>query len=136
MQGKGTVAGVHNMQGFNLSPTEYTNRVQSISGKTPGLWSGDFLYPYEARTNDMKTHREEVVSEAKRQWDKGALVNIMWHAANPKSLMNGQTCLTCNEQGLVDGSVVDKCDPETGLGTGTGPWSSLTDTEWMQLVCV
>jgi mannan endo-1,4-beta-mannosidase len=44
------------------------------------LWSGDFLFQQENIAN-----RQLMVDEALRQWGKGAVVNIMWHACNPAS---------------------------------------------------
>jgi mannan endo-1,4-beta-mannosidase len=77
ISGSKTVAGIHNREP-NASPARWTNAVDSVTGKFPGLWSGDFLFQ-----QDNITNRQLMVDEALRQWNKGAIVNIMWHACNP-----------------------------------------------------
>jgi len=42
------------------------------------LSSGDFLFQEENIDN-----RQKMIDEAVEQWNKGAVVNIMWHACNP-----------------------------------------------------
>lgn len=77
ISGSKTVAGIHNREP-NASPAQWTNAVDSVTGKFPGLWSGDFLFQ-----QDNISNRQLMVDEALRQWKKGAIVNIMWHACNP-----------------------------------------------------
>ncbi len=69
------VAGVHNK--LSQTPASFTNEVTGIAGKAPGLWSGDFLFDYNIQ------HRWAMVHEAKKQFQSGAIVNIMWHACSP-----------------------------------------------------
>lgn len=76
VSGKKTVAGIHNR--YNTSPAQYTQQIHDTTGRYPGLWSGDFLFESEHIAN-----RWTMVSEAKKQWDAGSLVNIMWHACSP-----------------------------------------------------
>lgn len=106
MKGKGTIAGVQNKH--SRTPSSFTDQAQAVSGRTPGLWSGDFLFNQENIDN-----RWTMVNEAKRQWVKGALVNIMWHACNP----------TLNEPCHYS----NHCQ-------GDGPWSDISDNDWNQLV--
>jgi len=77
ISGSKTVAGIHNREP-NAAPARWTNEVYSATGKFPGLWSGDFLFQ-----QDNINNRQLMVDEALRQWEKGAIVNIMWHACNP-----------------------------------------------------
>jgi mannan endo-1,4-beta-mannosidase len=63
--------------------TAYTNDVQRITGKYPGLWSGDFLF----EANDQR--RWAVVREAENQWRNDAIINLMWHACPPTQ---GESC--------------------------------------------
>jgi mannan endo-1,4-beta-mannosidase len=77
ISGVKTVAGQHNQEP-NTDPDRWTEYIYKVTGKYPALWSGDFLYQQE---NIDK--RWTMIREAKRQWDMGAIVNIMWHACPP-----------------------------------------------------
>ena len=77
ISGSKTVAGIHNREP-NASPARWTNAVDSVTGKIPGFWSGDFLFQ-----EDNIKNRHLLVDEALRQWERGAIINIMWHACNP-----------------------------------------------------
>ena len=77
ISGTKTIAGIHNREP-NAKPGQWTNEIFKTVGKYPGLWSGDFLFQQENIDN-----RQQMVEEALRQWQKGAVVNIMWHACNP-----------------------------------------------------
>src|SRR5664279_565401 len=102
ISGKKTVAGIHNREP-NDSPQRWTNEIYKLTGKYPGLWSGDFLFQSENISN-----RQVMISEALRQWNHGALVNIMWHACNP--------------------ALTEPCGWDS-----TGVLSSLSDQEWREL---
>lgn len=77
IQGKQTIGGIHNREP-NADPDRWTEWVKDETGQYPGLWSGDFLFQSENIAN-----RWTMIYEAEKQWKKGALVNIMWHACNP-----------------------------------------------------
>ena len=77
ISGKYTIAGTHNKEP-NATPARWSNKVDSVTGHLPGLWSGDFLFQ-----QDNIENRQLMINEAMRQWNKGAVVNIMWHACNP-----------------------------------------------------
>jgi mannan endo-1,4-beta-mannosidase len=77
ISGKKTVAGIHNREP-NATPAVWTEKVYSVTGKYPALWSGDFLFQ-----QDNIDNRQIMINEAIAQYQKGALVNIMWHACNP-----------------------------------------------------
>jgi hypothetical protein len=75
IQGKRTVAGQHNKN--NASPSDATDQVTSITGKAPGLWSGDFLFGGDV------ADRATMIAQAKKEWTKGSLVQLMYHACSP-----------------------------------------------------
>lgn len=102
ISGKQTVIGIHNREP-NAQPSLQTNNVYNITGKYPALWSGDFLFSQ----NDVN-NRWTMIYEAKRQWDNGALVNIMMHVTPP----------TQSDVGQWDGGVV----------------SSLSNAQWNDLI--
>jgi len=77
ISGKYTIAGTHNKEP-NATPARWSNKVDSVTGHFPGLWSGDFLFQ-----QDNIDNRQLMVDEALKQWKNGAVVNIMWHACNP-----------------------------------------------------
>jgi len=77
ISGEYTVAGQHNKEP-NAVPDKWTREINKITGKYPGLWSGDFLFQEENITN-----RPTMINEAKKQWENGAIINLMWHACNP-----------------------------------------------------
>lgn len=101
--GKQTIAGIHNREP-NAEPAKWTNEMVKITGKQPGLWSGDFLFQKENIDN-----RGLMINEAIKQWKKGSIVNIMWHACNPAL---SQPC---------------------GWDDGSGVLSNLTDLQWKEL---
>jgi mannan endo-1,4-beta-mannosidase len=77
ISGHKTIAGIHNREP-NATPARWTNKVDSLTGKYPGFWSGDFLFQ-----RDNINNRQIMVNEALAQWKKGAVVQIMWHACDP-----------------------------------------------------
>jgi mannan endo-1,4-beta-mannosidase len=77
ISGKYTIAGTHNKEP-NATPARWSKKVDSVSGHLPGLWSGDFLFQ-----QDNIQNRQLMIDEALKQWNQGAVVNIMWHACNP-----------------------------------------------------
>lgn len=77
ISGSNTVAGIHNNEP-NTTPTHWTDEMYKVTGKYPALWSGDFLFQADNINN-----RGIMIEEAVRQWKKGSLINLMWHACNP-----------------------------------------------------
>ncbi len=102
--GSQTVAGQHNKEP-NSTPALATDRVFGITGRRPALWSGDFLF---VAGSVEPENRWAMVHEARREWDAGALVNLMFHACPPDQ-------------------------PEPCLWEG-GVKSHLTDAQWADLV--
>lgn len=103
ISGKSTLSGIHNREP-NATPAAWTNKIAETTGKFPALWSGDFLFQQENIAN-----RQVMVEEAVRQWKKGAMINLMWHACNPAK---SEPC------GWDDNGVKSK----------------MTDAEWNQLL--
>ncbi len=104
ISGKKTIAGIHNREP-NATPARWTEEVKTTTGKYPGLWSGDFLFQADNIAN-----RQLMIDEALRQWKKGALISILWHACNPA---NTQPC---------------------NWDDGKGVLSSLSSEQWKELI--
>lgn len=104
ISGKKTAAGQHNREP-NAEPSMWTDSIRALTGVYPKLWSGDFLFQEE----NIKD-RWDMILEAERQWNKGAIVNIMWHCCSP----------------LVE----EPC----AWGEGKGVLSPMSDEEWLQLI--
>jgi len=104
ISGSKTVGGIHNREPAS-TPTKWTDEIYNSSGKYPGYWSNDFYFQSYNIEN-----RSVVIQEAINQWQKGAIVNLMWHACNPA---NSQPCEWDN---------------------GTGVLSTLTDAQWTELI--
>ena len=77
ISGNKTIAGQHNDQKDGTGASTYTEKVNSITGKYPGLWSGDFLFSGDSQL------RWDITYEAEQQWNKGAIINMMWHCCPP-----------------------------------------------------
>jgi len=103
ISGTKTVAGIHNREP-NAIPSLWTDSITLKSGKTPGLWSGDFLF----LKNDIDA-RWKMIYEAEKEWKKGSLVNIMWHTCSP-------------------------ANPEPCAWDKTGVLDHLSDEEWTSLI--
>ena len=83
ISGKKTLAGQHNKEP-NADPDRWTRFIKETTGQYPALWSGDFLFQ-----QDNIDNRWEMIHEAKKQWDHGAVINLMWHACPPDE---GEPC--------------------------------------------
>ncbi|MFA7421862.1 MAG: glycosyl hydrolase [Melioribacteraceae bacterium] len=83
ISGKQTIAGQHNREP-NSTPAKWTDEIYKTTGKFPALWSGDFLF----QADNIK-NRWTMIFEAKKQWDKGAIVQIMLHTCPP---IYGEPC--------------------------------------------
>ncbi|TYP76734.1 glycosyl hydrolase [Paenibacillus methanolicus] len=114
----GTVIGEHNREP-NSDPAKYTNAIIGITGKTPALWSGDFLFS----SSDV-SNRQTMIDEAKKQWANGAIVQLMMHVTPP----------TQSDVGSWDGGVVSELSDSqwstliTNGGTLNTAWKKRLDT--------
>jgi len=104
ISGTKTLSGQHNGEP-NSDPAIWTNWIYSVTGWYPGLWGGDFLYLYD---DVQPCNRWKMITEAKNQWDNGALVTLMWHVCPP--------------------TVPEPCGWEDGI------MSDLSDAQWNELV--
>lgn len=84
ISGKQVLSGQHNREP-NSDPDRWTEWIHETTGKYPALWSGDFLFQAENIEN-----RWTMIHEARKQWDRGVVVNLMWHACNPA--LGGDPC--------------------------------------------
>jgi len=83
ISGKKILAGQHNKEP-NADPDKWTRFIKETTGKYPALWSGDFLFQ-----QDNIANRWKMIHEAKKQWEHGAVINLMWHACPPDE---GEPC--------------------------------------------
>ncbi len=104
ISGTKTLAGQHNKEP-NADPDRWTRFIKETTGKYPALWSGDFLFQQENMDNRWK-----MIHEAEKQWNKGAVINLMWHACPP-------------DQG-------EPCGWDPGLLN-----AQLNDEQWKELIC-
>ncbi|MFI5378756.1 MAG: glycosyl hydrolase [Tepidisphaerales bacterium] len=113
-----TVAGIHNREP-NSRPSMQTDRVSQIVGRSPGLWSGDFLY----QARDIE-NRWTMIRECRRQSDQGSIVQLMLHVAPPNQPE------ACAWQGGVQSRLSDAQwqDLVTDGGTLNRVWKSRLDS--------
>lgn len=80
----GTIIGEHNREintavnGAGATSSYYTDKIYDITGTYPAFWSGDFLFSSEDVNN-----RQKMIDEAKRQWENGAIIQLMLHVTPP-----------------------------------------------------
>lgn len=60
------------------TPTSDTDQITRIGGKVSGYWGADFGFGTGAVNN-----RQNMTNEAIRQWNKGAIIQLMWHVCSP-----------------------------------------------------
>ena len=83
ISGRQTVLGIHNREP-NSAPAMQTNKIYSITGRWPALWSGDLLF-----TSSDVNNRWTMFNEALNQWKSGAIVQIMMHVVPPTQIEPG-----------------------------------------------
>jgi len=92
ISGTKTLSGIHNREP-NAIPSLWTDSITVLSGKTPALWSGDFLF----LTADINA-RWQMIYQAEKAWMQGSIINIMWHTCSPA---NAEPCLW-DQNGVLD----------------------------------
>ena len=75
--GRRIVSGIHNREP-NARPSLQTTQAVKLIGRQPALWSGDFLF----KADDINA-RWAMIYECRNQWEKGSLVNLMFHVSPP-----------------------------------------------------
>ncbi|KQW45831.1 hypothetical protein ASD88_13185 [Pelomonas sp. Root662] len=102
--------GAHNKN----SPTPFSDsaRVEAITGKPSALWSGDFLFG-----STYVNARGTMIAEAKKQFEKGALVNLLYHACAPTrdEMCSWDDIGGANPEKLTDAQFKDLLTPGTTL---------------------
>lgn len=117
ISGVKTISGQHNKEP-NSDPAHWTSYVANLTGTMPGLWSGDFLF----RKPDVDA-RGTMIAEAQKQFQAGALINLMWHACAPTV---GVSCEW--DEGVAIGlSQPQWNDLVTEGGTLNGVWKQRMD---------
>lgn len=76
ISGNHTLVGIENKDAAN--PASDTARITSITGKGSSFWGNDFGFGSTAVNN-----RSTMIAEAKRQYNNGAVVGLMYHACAP-----------------------------------------------------
>ncbi|MCX7799438.1 MAG: glycoside hydrolase family 26 protein [Fimbriimonadales bacterium] len=102
LSGRRILSGQHNYPGTLSAHTEQTTR---LAGAEPAVWGQDFGFSDDEQ--DGIQFRGAIVQEAVRQYRRGSLVTLMWHAVPP----------------TMDEPVSFK----------EGVQSQLTDEEWLRL---
>jgi hypothetical protein len=79
ISGKYTLTGQHN---FPNAKDQNTRFAKKYTGQTPAIWSTDMGF---ARAGDYDSYlaRPDIVKEAIRQYQKGSVITICWHAVPP-----------------------------------------------------
>lgn len=102
ISGLKTLSGQHNREP-NATPAKWTDQIYNVTGKYPALWSGDFLFQA-----DNIRDRWTMIYEAKKQWENGSIINIMFHTCPPLQ--------------------AEPCEWNGGV------LSKLTDAQWTELI--
>lgn len=80
LSGRRIMTGQHNYIGHG---SRHTERVHEITGVYPAVWGSDFGFAGHRNDKDAVDHRQDLVEEVKRQWEKGSVITLMWHACRP-----------------------------------------------------
>lgn len=120
IQGSKTIAGQHNKD--NTQPSVSTDWITTNTGKTPALWSGDFLFG-----SDMVDARPQMIAEAIKQWGNGAIVQLMYHNCIPTGdeLCSWDDIGGATPQHLTDSQWSDLVTDGTDLNNA---WKARLDT--------
>jgi mannan endo-1,4-beta-mannosidase len=81
ISGNYTLSGQHN---FPVSRARNSEFASDYIGKTPIVWSQDFGFSV-ADDKDSYLARPAIVEEAIRQYKKGAIITLCWHAVPPSA---------------------------------------------------
>lgn len=74
-KGSRLITGMHNNQ---AEPNDYYDKIHGTTGKFSGVWGSDFRY------GDHAKHRRLIIETAIEQWNKGALITLMYHQVRPQ----------------------------------------------------
>ena len=104
INGKSTLTGVHNYLG---KMSVATDSVYKITGKYPAIWGSDFGFSDSTHDIDNIKYRPKLIEEIKKQYNRGSIIVITYHQANPL--------------------ISEPCQFESGVQ------SKLTDEQWKNL---
>lgn len=132
ISGKYTLTGQHN---YPASKDYNTRFAAKYIGMTPVIWSSDFGFA-KAGDKDSYLSRPDIVKEAIRQYRKGSIITLCWHAVPPtanepvifNSGRNSNTqsdSLTTVQGQLTDRQFKDILTPGTKL---YNHWAAQVDT--------
>ena len=79
------LAGQHILTGQHNYPntaSSYSDEACELTGKYPALWGQDFGFS-GGTDKDSVLARQAIIDEAKRQYDLGSVITLMWHAVRP-----------------------------------------------------
>lgn len=99
-----TVLGGMHNRQPNSDPNSYSRQLNELTGQWPALYSADFQF----EPGEIAA-RQTMINQIITEWNNGAAVNLMWHACNPAK---SRPC----------------------YWDGNGVLSSMTNTEWSQLL--
>lgn len=105
ISGKKTLSGMHNVIG-RMSVN--TDKVYEITGQLPAIWGGDFGFADSTHDIDNIKYRPLLVPEIKKQYNRGAIIVLSYHQANP----------AIGEPSPFEGGIISK----------------LTDDQWKELL--
>ena len=75
ISGTKTLAGQHGRK--------YWHKMQRIAGDYPALWGGDMHYLPTNGAGSLQQWRSLMTHDAKKRWEEGAVVSMMFHACPP-----------------------------------------------------
>jgi mannan endo-1,4-beta-mannosidase len=81
IEGSKIVSGMFNYQNNSYELTHYTNDINNLSGKYPGLYGQDFAYKTDTWTIDEQ--RQALTDECISQYADGAMIALCWHMPRP-----------------------------------------------------
>ena len=79
ISGKYTLTGQHN---FPNTHDASTRQAAEAWGKTPAIFGQDFGFA-KPGDKDAVAARPEIIAEVKRQYEKGSIITLCWHAVPP-----------------------------------------------------
>ncbi len=79
LSGQHTLSGQHN---FPNTKDASTRRAAEVCGKIPAVFGQDFGFAAPG-DKDSVAARPEMIAECKRQYEKGSIITLCWHAVPP-----------------------------------------------------
>ncbi len=78
--GRHILSGQHNYIGHRSDHSEET---QELTGYYPVVWGSDFGFSDSTNDKDGVHYRDRLIAEVKKNYAKGAIITLMWHACRP-----------------------------------------------------